>query len=56
MVNMILFQIVLLAVIRLNVNAAMHIVILYGVIMQMKLLRYGTGEPINEKELERAID
>ena len=56
MVNMILFQIALLVAIRLDVNAAMPIVILYGAIMQMKLLKPGIGEQTNEKELESTIN
>ena len=43
MVNMTLFQIQLLAVIRLDVNAATHIVNLCGAIVQMKQLKLGIG-------------
>ena len=43
MVNMTLFQIQLLVAIRLDVNAAMHIVNLCGVIVQMEQLKLGTG-------------
>lgn len=43
MVNMTLFQIQLLVDIRLDVNAAMHIVNLCGVIVQMKQLKLGIG-------------
>ena len=40
--NMTLFQIQLLAVIRLDVNVAMHIVNLRGAIVQMEQLKHGT--------------
>lgn len=43
MVNMTLFQIQLLVAIRLDVNAAMHIVNPCGVIVQMEQLKHGTG-------------
>lgn len=43
MVNMTLFQTSPLVAIRLDVNAAMHIVNLYGAIVQMKQLKLGIG-------------
>ena len=43
MVNMTLFQIQLLAAIRLDVNVATHIVNLCGAIVQMEPSRHGTG-------------
>ena len=49
MVNMTLFQIQLLAVIRLDVNAATHIVNLYGVIVQTKQLKLGIRRLANER-------
>ena len=42
-VNMTLFQIVLLVVIKLDVYVATHIVNLYGAIVQMKQLKLGIG-------------
>ena len=44
MANMTLFQIQLLAAIRLDVNVATHIVNLYGVIVQKKQSKLGIGE------------
>lgn len=41
MVNMILFQIILSVATRLDVDAAMHIVNLYGAIVQTKQLKFG---------------
>lgn len=42
-VNMTLFKIALLVVIKLDVYVATHIVNLCGVIVQMKQLKLGTG-------------
>ena len=57
MVNMTLFQIILLAAIRLDVNAAMHIVNLYGVIVQTKQSKYGTeGKRMNENKYYLKVD
>ena len=47
--NMTLFQIQLLAVIRLDVNVATHIVNLYGVIVQTKQLKLGIRRLANER-------
>lgn len=43
MANMTLFQTIPLVDIRLDVNVAMHIVNLYGVIVQTKQLKHGIG-------------
>ena len=53
MVNMTLFQIQLLVAIRLDVNAAMHIVNLCGVIVQMEQLKLGTGGLTMAKYIDR---
>ena len=47
-VNMTLFQIVLLVVIKLDVYVATHIVNLCGVIVQMKQLKLGIGGCAND--------
>ena len=49
MVNMTLFQIILLAAIRLDVNAATHIANLCGAIVQMKQSKYGIKRLANER-------
>ena len=53
MVNMTLFQIQLLVAIRLDVNAATHIVNLCGAIVQMKQLKLGTGGLTMAKYIDR---
>ena len=53
MVNMTLFQIALLADIRLDVDAATHIVNLCGAIVQMKLSKLGTGGLTMAKYIDR---
>lgn len=50
---MTLFQIQLLVAIRLDVNAAMHIVNLCGVIVQMEKLKLGTGGLTMAKYIDR---